>query len=131
MYGELTIEQDEGPREPNLEKIKSLDPAFLEGGTITAATSSPVSIGAAAVLLTSRDFAEKIGLKIRATVKGRSVAGVDWRRMGMGPLPATEKILSKTGLSMDEIDVIELNEAFATITLRHSRRWVGYFQSKS
>ena len=117
MYGESTIEQDEGPRKPNLEKIKSLDPAFLKGGTITAATSSPVSIGAAAVLLTSRDFAEKNGLKIRANIKGRSVAGVDWRRMGMGPLPATQKILSKTGLSMDEIDVIELNEAFAAQSL--------------
>ena len=117
MYGESIIEQDEGPREPNLEKIKSLDPAFLEEGTITAATSSPVSIGAAAVLLTSRDFAEKNGLKIRANIKGRSVAGVDWRRMGMGPLPATQKILSKTGLSMDEIDVIELNEAFAAQSL--------------
>ena len=117
MYGESTIEQDEGPREPNLEKIKSLDPAFLEEGTITAATSSPVSIGAAAVLITSRDFAEKNGLKIRANIKGRSVAGVDWRRMGMGPLPATQKILSKTGLSMDEIDVIELNEAFAAQSL--------------
>ena len=117
MYGESIIEQDEGPREPNLEKIKSLNPAFLEGGTITAATSSPVSIGAAAVLLTSRDFAEKNGLKIRANIKGRSVAGVDWRRMGMGPLPATQKILSKTGLSMDEIDVIELNEAFAAQSL--------------
>ena len=117
MYGESTIEQDEGPREPNLEKIKSLNPAFLEEGTITAATSSPVSIGAAAVLLTSRDFAEKNGLKIRANIKGRSVAGVDWRRMGMGPLPATQKILSKTGLSMDEIDVIELNEAFAAQSL--------------
>ena len=117
MYGESIIEQDEGPREPNLEKIKSLDPAFLEGGTITAATSSPVSIGAAAVLLTSRDFAEKNGLKIRANIKGRSVAGVDWRRMGMGPLPATQKILSKTGLSMNEIDVIELNEAFAAQSL--------------
>ena len=117
MYGESTIEQDEGPREPNLEKIKSLDPAFLEGGTITAATSSPVSIGAAAVLLTSRDFAEKNELKIRANIKGRSVVGVDWRRMGMGPLPATQKILSKTGLSMDEIDVIELNEAFAAQSL--------------
>ena len=117
MYGESTIEQDEGPREPNLEKIKSLNPAFLEGGTITAATSSPVSIGAAAVLLTSRDFAEKNGLKIRANIKGRSVAGVDWRRMGMGPLPATQKILSKTGLSMDAMDVIELNEAFAAQSL--------------
>ena len=117
MYGELMIEEDEGPREPNLEKIKSLDPAFLKRGTITAATSSPVSIGAAAILITSRDFAEKNGLQIRATIKSRSVAGVDWRRMGMGPLPATEKILSKTGLSMDEIDVIELNEAFAAQSL--------------
>ena len=56
-------------------------------------------------------------LKIRATIKGRAVTGVDWRRMGMGPLPATEKVLAKTGLSMDKIDVIELNEAFAAQSL--------------
>lgn len=113
VYGEAIVKKDEGPREPNLEKIKSLDPAFLENGTITAATASPVSIGAAAVLITSRDFAEKNGLKIRATIKGRSTAGVDWRRMGMGPLPATKKVLQNTNLSMSDIDVIELNEAFA------------------
>ena len=113
VYGEAIVKKDEGPREPNLEKIKSLDPAFLENGTITAATASPVSIGAAAVLITSRDFAEKNGLKIRATIKGRSTAGVDWRRMGMGPLPATKKVLQNTDLSMSDIDVIELNEAFA------------------
>ena len=112
-----SLKETENKSYTDLEKIKSLDPAFLEKGTITAATSSPVSIGAAAVLLTSRDFAEKNGLKIRANIKGRSVAGVDWRRMGMGPLPATQKILSKTGLSMDEIDVIELNEAFAAQSL--------------
>ena len=117
MYGESSIEQDEGPREPNLEKIKSLDPAFLEGGTITAATSSPVSIGAAAVLLTSRDFAEKNGLKIRANIKGRSVAGVDWRRMGIGPLPATEKVLKYSEMTMQDIDAIELNEAFSAQAL--------------
>ena len=117
MYGESIVDKDEGPREPDLEKIKSLDPAFLEGGTITAATASPISIGAAAVLISSRDFAEKNGLKIRATIKGRAVAGVDWKRMGMGPIPATEKILAQTGLSMDEIDVIELNEAFAAQSL--------------
>ena len=113
VYGEAIVKKDEGPREPNLEKIKSLDPAFLENGTITAATASPVSIGAAAVLITSHDFAEKNGLKIRATIKGRSTAGVDWRRMGMGPLPATKKVLQNTDLSMSDIDVIELNEAFA------------------
>jgi acetyl-CoA acetyltransferase family protein len=117
VYGEVTVEKDEGPREPNLEKIKSLNPAFIENGTITPATSSPISIGAAAVLITSREFAEANGLKIRATIKGRSVAGVDWKRMGIGPLPATNKVLEKTGLSLSDIDVIELNEAFSAQSL--------------
>ena len=117
VYGEVTVEKDEGPREPNLEKIQSLNPAFLENGTITPATSSPISIGAAAILITSREFAEANGLKIRATIKGRSVAGVDWKRMGIGPLPATEKVLAKTGLSLNDIDVIELNEAFSAQSL--------------
>ena len=117
VYGEVTVEKDEGPREPNLEKIKSLNPAFIENGTITPATSSPISVGAAAILITSREFAEANGLTIRASIKGRSVAGVDWKRMGIGPLPATEKVLAKTGLSMNDIDVIELNEAFSAQSL--------------
>ena len=117
VYGEVTVEKDEGPREPNMEKIQSLNPAFLENGTITPATSSPISIGAAAVLITSREFAEANELKIRATIKGRSVAGVDWKRMGIGPIPATKKVLEKTGLSLDDIDVIELNEAFSAQSL--------------
>ncbi len=117
VYGENTVERDEGPRQPDLEKIKSLDPAFLENGTITAATSSPISIGASAVLICSRDLAEKNDLKIRAAIKGRSVVGVDWKRMGKGPIPATEKVLQNAGMSMDEIDVIELNEAFAAQSL--------------
>ena len=117
VYGEVTVEKDEGPREPNMEKIQSLNPAFLENGTITPATSSPISIGAAAVLITSREFAEANELKIRATIKGRSVAGVDWKRMGIGPIPATKKVLGKTGLSLDDIDVIELNEAFSAQSL--------------
>ena len=117
VYGEHTVEQDEGPRQPDLEKIKSLDPAFLENGTITAATSSPISIGASAVLICSRDLAEKNDLKIRAAIKGRSIVGVDWKRMGKGPIPATEKVLQNAGMSMDEIDVIELNEAFAAQSL--------------
>jgi len=117
MYGDFVIEKDEGPRVPDVEKIKSLDPAFVENGSITAATSSPVSIGAAAVLITSKKFAEKHSLAIRATIRGRSVVGVDWRKMGMGPIPATEKVLKKVGMNMDEIDVIELNEAFAAQSL--------------
>ena len=117
VYGEATVDKDEGPRQPNLEKIQSLNPAFIENGTITPATSSPISIGASAILITSREFAETNGLKIRATIKGRSVAGVDWKRMGMGPLPATEKVLAKASLALNDIDVIELNEAFSAQSL--------------
>ena len=117
VYGEVTVDKDEGPRQPNLEKIQSLNPAFIENGTITPATSSPISIGASAILITSREFAEANGLKIRATIKGRSVAGVDWKRMGMGPLPATEKVLAKASLALNDIDVIELNEAFSAQSL--------------
>ncbi|NOZ03140.1 MAG: thiolase family protein [FCB group bacterium] len=116
-YGEQTIERDEGPREPNLEKIKSLAPAFLADGTVTAATSSPISIGAAAIIITSKEYAERNGLKIRAEVVSRAIAGVDWTRMGTGPLPATEKALKKAGLELDDIETIELNEAFAAQAL--------------
>ena len=112
-----TISVDEGPREPNIDKIKSLDPAFDADGTITAATSSPISIGSSAILLTSNTLAENSGLKPEFKVLSRAVAGVDWTRMGMGPLPATEKALKKANLSMDDIDVIELNEAFAAQSL--------------
>mgnify|MGYP001215433426 FL=1 len=117
FYGEVTVEKDEGPREPDVEKIKSLNPAFLESGTVTAASSSPISIGAAAILITSEDFAEENGVSIRAEIVGRAVAGVDWTRMGAGPLPATEKALKKAGLSMDDVETIELNEAFAAQSL--------------
>jgi len=117
MYGESTVSKDEGPREPNEEKIKSLNPAFVEGGSVTAATSSPFSLGAAALLVTSESFAKENGLTIRAEIVSRAVAGVDWTRMGMGPLPATEKALKKADLTMDDIEVIELNEAFAAQSL--------------
>ncbi|MBL51123.1 MAG: acetyl-CoA C-acyltransferase [Candidatus Marinimicrobia bacterium] len=117
VYGEATVEKDEGPREPNMEKIKSLNPVFLEHGTVTPATSSPISIGAAAILITSEKFAEANGLTFRATVKSRATVGVDWKRMGMGPIPATEKALKHAVLSLDDMDVIELNEAFAAQSL--------------
>ena len=116
-YGECTIEKDEGPREPDIDKIKSLNPAFIENGTITAATSSPFSIGAAALLLTSDSFAEKRGLKTRAEIVSRAVVGVDWKLFGMGPIPATEKALNKAGVKMNDVETIELNEAFAAQSL--------------
>ena len=112
-----TIEADEGPRTPDLEKIHSLKPAFSEKGTVTAATSSPFSIGAGAAIVTSRQFAKKYSLNIRAEIVSRAVVGVEWERMGMGPLPATEKALDIAGLTMDNIDIIELNEAFAAQAL--------------
>ena len=117
IYGEYTVDRDEGPREPNLEKIKSLEPAFLESGTITAATSSPISIGASAILISSKDYAENNSHKIKATIRGRSVVGVDWRRLGIGPLPATEKVLKYLEMTMQDIDAIELNEAFSAQAL--------------
>lgn len=115
--GEETIARDEGPRTPDLEKIRSLDPAFLEDGTITAATSSPISIGASALIVCSEEFAEKHGLGVRARIVSRAVAGVDPTRMGMGPIPASEKALAHAGISADDIDYIELNEAFAAQAL--------------
>lgn len=112
-----TVENDEGPREPNIEKIKSLKPAFSTEGTVTAATSSPITFGAAAVIVASEDFAKKNKLQIRAEIVSRAVVGVDWTRMGAGPLPATEKALKKANMKLDDIDTIELNEAFAAQSL--------------
>lgn len=117
QFNGTIVERDEGPREPDPEKIKSLKPSFDSQGTVTAANSSPISIGAAAVLLTSNQLAAQLGLKPRARIIARAIAGVDWTRMGMGPLPATEKALQRAGLTMQDIDVIELNEAFAAQSL--------------
>ncbi len=116
-FNDIKIDKDEGPREPNLDKIKSLDPAFDSDGTITAATSSPVSIGSSALLVASNNLIEEIGIKPEFKIVSRSIAGVDWTKMGMGPLPATEKALKKANLKMEDIDVIELNEAFAAQSL--------------
>ena len=112
-----TVTKDEGPRNPDVDKIKSLNPAFDESGTITAATSSPISIGAASLLLMDEDKSNDLGLNAKFRIKSRAIAGVDWTRMGSGPLPATEKALVKAGISMKDIDVIELNEAFAAQSL--------------
>ena len=113
----VEVTKDEGPRTPNLDKIKSLDPAFDADGTVTAATSSPISVGAAAAIIMGGDKAKELGLSPKFKIKSRAVAGVDWTRMGSGPLPATEKALAKAGLQLSDIDAIELNEAFAAQSL--------------
>ena len=112
-----TASKDEGPRTPDIEKIKSLSPAFIDNGRVTAATSSPISIGASALLVTSEGYANKHNLTIQAKIISRAIAGVDWKRMGMGPIPATDKALKNAGLSFDDMDAIELNEAFAAQSL--------------
>ena len=113
----VEVSKDEGPRTPDLDKIKSLDPAFDADGTVTAATSSPISVGAAAAIIMGGDKAKELGLSPKFKIKSRAVAGVEWTRMGSGPLPATEKVLAKAGLQLSDIDAIELNEAFAAQSL--------------
>ena len=111
------VSRDEGPRTPDVEKIKSLDPAFDSEGSITAATSSPISVGAAAAIVMSGSKAEAIGVKPKFKILARAVAGVNWTRMGSGPLPASEKALKNAGLSISDVETIELNEAFAAQSL--------------
>ena len=117
VNGETTVSKDDGPREPDEEKIKSLNPAFIEGGSITAATSSPISVGAAAVLVSNEEYCSSNSIKPRAEIIARTIAGVHWDRMGRGPLPAVKKALEKANLTMDDIETIELNEAFAAQAL--------------
>ena len=129
VNGEATVTKDDGPREPDVEKIKSLSPAFLENGTVTAATSSPISVGAAALIVANESFCNNNDLKPRAEIVSRAIAGVHWDRMGMGPLPAVEKALKKANLTMDDIETIELNEAFAAQSLYVIRKG-GWDESK-
>jgi acetyl-CoA acyltransferase len=95
------------------EKLATLKPAFLKDGTVTAATSSPLTDGSAAVLVCSEEYADKNGLPKLARIKSIAVAGCAADIMGIGPVPATHKALERAGLTLDDIDIIELNEAFA------------------
>ncbi len=97
----------------NAEALTEMKPAFDENGTITAATSSPLTDGSAAVLVTSEEYADKHGLSKLARIKSIAVAGCNAEIMGIGPVPATQKALERAGLTMGDIDIIELNEAFA------------------
>jgi acetyl-CoA acyltransferase len=111
-----TYATDQGIRpDTNLEKLSQLKPAFKEDGKITAGNSSQVSDGAAAVLLMTRDKADEQGLKPRARVLDQTTVGVDPVIMLTGPIPATRKLLDRNGMKLDDIDLIEINEAFASV----------------
>ncbi|MFI5847694.1 3-oxoadipyl-CoA thiolase [Micromonospora chalcea] len=107
------VEADEHPRETTLAKLAALPTPFREGGTVTAGNSSGVNDGAVALLVASAAAVERYGLTPLARVRGAASAGVPPRIMGIGPVPATRKLLDRTGLSLGDVDVIELNEAFA------------------
>jgi acetyl-CoA acyltransferase len=111
-----TYATDQGIRpDTNLEKLSQLKPAFKEDGKITAGNSSQVSDGAAAVLLMTRDKADELGLKPRARVLDQTTVGVDPVIMLTGPIPATRKLLDRNGMKLYDIDLIEINEAFASV----------------
>jgi 3-oxoadipyl-CoA thiolase len=109
----IVVSKDEHPRETSLEALAKLKPIVREGGTVTAGNASGVNDGACALLLANEEAAKKHGLTPRARIVGMAVAGVPPRIMGIGPAPATQKVLALTGLKIDQMDVIELNEAFA------------------
>ena len=110
----LVVDEDEPPRrDTSLEKLAVLEPAFRPGGTVTAGNSSGLNDGAAAVLLCDERTAERNGWRPMSRIVATATAGVEPRLMGIGPVHATRKLLERTGLSVDDIDLVELNEAFA------------------
>lgn len=113
----ITVNTDEHPRQTSLEKLSSLKPVVSESGTITAGNSSGINDGAAALIIASEDAVKKYKLKPVARILGMQTAGVPPRIMGMGPVPATRKLLDRLGLTLKDIDIIELNEAFAAQAL--------------
>ncbi len=114
----VTVARDEGPRsDTSLEKLAALKPAFREGGMVTAGNSSSINDGAAALLIMEAETAARLGVKPMARWVASAVAGVDPAMMGLGPIPATRKVLERAGLKVEDIDLIELNEAFAVQAL--------------
>ncbi|MBA3426212.1 MAG: acetyl-CoA C-acyltransferase [Rubrobacter sp.] len=117
QHFETTFARDEGPRDTSSEKLANLKPAFQNGGTVTAGNSSQRSDGAAAVVVMEREEAERRGLTPLARFVGFAVGGVRPEVMGIGPTVAIPKVLKQSGISLDEIDLIEFNEAFAAQAL--------------
>jgi 3-oxoadipyl-CoA thiolase len=110
----IIVQEDEHPRKTSLEQLAQLKPAFLKDGTVTAGNSSGINDGAAALLLASEEAVKKYALTPMAQIAGMAVAGVDPAVMGIGPVPATRKALQRARLSVDDLGLIELNEAFAS-----------------
>lgn len=108
------FDKDEHPRLSSLEKLSQLKPAFMKDGTVTAGNSSGINDGAAAMLLADEETVKKYGLNPMAKISSMAVAGVDPAIMGIGPVPATQKALKRAGLQVNDLDLIELNEAFAS-----------------
>jgi len=122
--GDTVVDTDEGPRrDSTLEALAKLPPVFKQDGTVTAGNSSPLNDGAAATLVTSADYARAHGLEPMAKVRSVAVAGVPPRIMGIGPVPATEKALERAGIAFKDLDLIELNEAFAAQSLAVTDEW--------
>jgi len=113
----LEFDTDEHPRMSPVEKLAELKPAFKKGGTVTAGNASGVNDGAAALILASEEAVKKYNLKPIAKIKGMAVAGVDPAVMGIGPVPASQKALQRAGLTVNDLDLVELNEAFASQSL--------------
>jgi 3-oxoadipyl-CoA thiolase len=114
----ILVEHDEHPRpDTTLERLASLRPAFREGGTVTAGNASGINDGAAALLITSETRARELGMAPLARIVATAVAGVDPAYMGIGPVPAARKVLQRAGLTVADLDVVELNEAFAAQSL--------------
>jgi 3-oxoadipyl-CoA thiolase len=114
----VALDRDEGPRaDTSLEKLAALQPSFKKGGTVTAGNSSPLSDGAAALLLATLEKAQQLKLKPMARIVASAAAGVHPNYMGIGPIPAAQKALKRAGLTIDQIDLVELNEAFASQVL--------------
>jgi acetyl-CoA acetyltransferase family protein len=114
----VVVDRDEGPRgDTSLEKLAKLKPAFREGGSVTAGNSSSLNDGAAAMLLASGQRAKDLGLTPLARIVAAASAGVDPREMGIGPVPATRKALARAKLQVRDLDLVELNEAFAAQSL--------------
>ncbi|MBB6523557.1 3-oxoadipyl-CoA thiolase [Pseudoteredinibacter isoporae] len=109
----LVVDKDEHPRETSIEALAKLRAPFREGGSVTAGNASGVNDGACALLIASAEAVEQHGLSAKAKIVAMATAGVEPRIMGIGPAPASKKVLAKAGLSINDMDVIELNEAFA------------------
>jgi acetyl-CoA C-acetyltransferase len=121
---ETTVTKDDGPRPgTNIEKLSQLKPAFRPDGTVTAGNACPLNDGAAAVLVMSEERAKELGLTPKARIIASAVGALEPEYMGLGPIPAVRKVLEQAGMTMEDVDIVELNEAFAAQVIPCQREW--------